>query len=201
MNNILFFGDSLTEGYGLSKSQALPALIQEKLNENGLPFQAINAGISGDTTHSAMMRLPSLLLRYEVDIFVLILGINDLFRGILPEDTAQNLTQMIERTKAQYPHVKIILGRVCFPIELLLNLGLAGQIAAQQTEKYNALFPQLAQKYQIAYIPSVLENVMGQPHLNLSDRLHPNAHGYKVMADTVWGKLYPVLQRKYTNGV
>ncbi|WP_375558692.1 arylesterase [Bernardetia sp. OM2101] len=199
MKNILFFGDSLTEGYGLQSNQAPPALIQQKIDRYGLPYTAINAGVSGDTTHSAVMRLPSILQTQEVDIFVLALGINDLFRGISPEQMQQNLTQIIERTKAQYPHAMIVLAKVKLPIELLVGFGMMGQIAAQYAVQYQKVYENLAKKYGSPLIPSLLEGVMGEVHLNLSDRLHPNAKGYEIVADTIWKTIYPILRQTYSN--
>lgn len=199
MKKILFFGDSLTEGYGLESNQAPPALIQQKIDSYGLPYTTINAGISGDTTHSAVMRLPSILQAHEVDIFVLALGINDLFRGISPKEMEQNLTQIIERTKAQYPNAMIVLAKVKLPLELLMNFGMMGQIAAQYAVQYQKVYENLAKKYGSPLIPSLLEGVMGQVHLNLSDRLHPNAKGYEIVADTIWQTIYPILRQTYAN--
>lgn len=199
MKNILFFGDSLTEGYGLQSNQAPPALIQQKIDRYGLPYRTINAGVSGDTTHSAIMRLPSILQQQEIDIFVLALGINDLFRGIVPQKMEQNLTQIIERTKAQYPNVMIVLAKVKLPLEVLVSFGMMGQIAAQYAVQYQNVYENLAKKYGSPLIPSLLEGVMGEIHLNLSDRLHPNAKGYEIVADTIWETIYPILRQTYTN--
>jgi acyl-CoA thioesterase-1 len=199
MKNILFFGDSLTEGYGLQTNQAPPALIQQKIDSYGLPYCTINAGVSGDTTHSAIMRLPNILQQQEVDIFVLALGINDLFRGITPQKMEQNLTQIIERTKAQYPNVMIVLAKVKLPLEVLVSFGMMGQIAAQYAVQYQKVYENLAQKYGSPLIPSLLEGVMGEIHLNLSDRLHPNAKGYEIVANTIWETIYPILRQTYTN--
>ncbi|WP_338793900.1 arylesterase [Bernardetia sp. Wsw4-3y2] len=199
MKNIIFFGDSLTEGYGLQLSQAPPALIQQKIDKYGLLYNTINAGVSGDTTHSAIMRLPSVLQQQEVDIFVLALGINDLFRGITPEKMEQNLMQIIERTKAQYPNVMVVIAKVKLPIELLVGFGMMGQIAAQYAVQYQKVYERLAKKYNSPLIPSLLEGVMGEVNLNLSDRLHPNAQGYEIVADTIWQTIYPLLRQTYAN--
>ncbi|WP_338770109.1 arylesterase [Bernardetia sp. ABR2-2B] len=199
MKNIVFFGDSLTEGYGLQSSQAPPALIQQKIDKYGLLYTAINAGVNGDTTHSAIMRLPNVLQQQEVDIFVLALGINDLFRGIAPQKMEQNLTQIIERTKAQYPNVMIVMAKVKIPIELLIGFGMMGQIAAQYAVQYQKVYENIAKKYNSPLITSLLEGVIGEVHLNLADRLHPNAQGYELVADTIWQTIYPILRQSYTN--
>ncbi|WP_291724170.1 arylesterase [Bernardetia sp.] len=199
MKNILFFGNSLTEGYGLTLAQAPPALLQKKIDEYGLPYLTINAGISGDTTHGAIMRLPNVLQQQEVDIFVLELGINDLFRGIPPQKMEQNLIQIIERTKVQYPTVLIVLVRVELPLELLMEFGMMGQVAAQYIQSYQSVYEKLAKKYNLPLIPSLLDGVMGETHLNLPDRLHPNAEGYKIVAETMWKTIYPILRQTYTN--
>ena len=199
MRNIVFFGDSLTEGYGLQSHQAPPALIQQKIDLYGLAYRTINAGVSGDTTQSAMMRLPAILQQQEVDIFVVALGINDLFRGITTQEMEYNLTQIIERTKAHYPNTKIVLAKVKLPIELLVSFGMMGQIASQYALHYQNVYENLATKYSSPLIPSLLEGVMGEAHLNLSDRLHPNAKGYEIVANTIWNTIYPILRQIYTN--
>lgn len=199
MKNIVFFGDSLTEGYGLASEQAPPALLQKKIDTYGLPYLAINAGVSGDTTHSAIMRLPNVLQQQEVDIFVLALGINDLFRGITPQKTKQNLVQIIERTKAQYPNVIIVLAKVKLPLEVLMEFGMMGQIAAQYANQYQIMYEDLSKTYNLSLITSLLEGVMGETHLNLPDRLHPNAKGYEIVAETMWKTIYPILRQTYTN--
>jgi acyl-CoA thioesterase-1 len=199
MRNIVFFGDSLTEGYGLQSSQAPPALIQQKIDLYGLAYRAINAGVSGDTTDSAILRLPAILQQQEIDIFVVALGINDLFRGITPQKIEQNLTQIIERTKVHYPNAMIVLAKVKLPLELLIGFGMMGQVASQYAVQYQKVYENLAEKYASPLIPSLLEGVMGEVHLNLSDRLHPNAQGYEIVANTIWNTIYPILRQIYTN--
>lgn len=184
MKNILFFGDSLTAGYGLgdASSQSFPALIGEKIRDAGLSYQVINAGLSGDTTSGGLSRL-GYWLAQPVDIFVLELGINDIRRGISPATIETNLQAIINQVKARYPAVKIVLLGMEIPVFL------GGNIAVQ----FNGMYKRLAAANQINYLPFLLKGVAGQKHLNLSDRVHPSAAGYKIVAELVWPVVKEVL--------
>ncbi|MEO3404669.1 arylesterase [Mucilaginibacter sp. CAU 1740] len=177
MHNILFFGDSLTAGYGLkdAKSQSLPALIQQKLDGEGLAYHVINGGVSGDTTSGGLYRLDYWINR-PTAIFVLELGINDIIRGIPPQTTANNLQTIIDRVKQKHPHVKIAVMGMEIPDFI------PGTFAAQ----FKAIFRKIAEANNLAFLPFYLQGVAGVAHLNLPDRLHPNAEGYKVIAENVW---------------
>ncbi|WP_211166347.1 arylesterase [Mucilaginibacter robiniae] len=181
MNNLLFLGDSLTAGYGLQNvhQESFPALIQQKINQNQLPYQVINAGISGDTSAGGLNRIDRLLLQ-PINIFVLELGINDILRGIPPAITQQNLQAIVNKVKQKYPQVRMAL----MGMELPLNLG--GFLATE----FLAIFRKVAEANQMAFVPFFLEGVAGLPHLNLADRMHPSAAGYRIIADKVW----PVLK-------
>ncbi|TWR29367.1 arylesterase [Mucilaginibacter pallidiroseus] len=184
MQNILFFGDSLTAGYGLANAakESFPALIGDKIAKLGLPYKIINAGLSGDTTAGGLSRL-DYWLSQPVDVFVLELGINDIRRGVPPAVIAQNLQAIINRVKSRYPIAKLML----LGIEIPAILG--GSIAVQ----FSAIYPQLAKVNKMAFIPFLLKGVAGQKHLNLWDRLHPSAEGYKVVAELVWPELKRIL--------
>lgn len=184
MKNILFFGDSLTAGYGLANValESLPALIQNKIKTEGLPYHVINAGISGDTTSGGLARI-GLLLHQPVDVFVLGLGANDIIRGIPPQTTAKNLQAIVGRVKAAYPHAKM----------LLLGMELPGWIPGAFAASYRAIFAQVAQANQMAFVPFMLDGVAGVAHLNLRDGLHPTAAGYQVIAENVWPVIRPLL--------
>ncbi|MDN3580973.1 arylesterase [Mucilaginibacter flavus] len=182
MQNILFFGDSLTAGYGLGdhRSQSFPALIQQKIDALGLPYHCINGGLSGDTTSGGLMRLDYWMNR-PLHVFVLELGVNDIIRGISPQTTAQNLQTIIDRVKLKYPGIKLLMMGMEVP------LFIPGVFAAN----FKAIFRKLADANQMACVPFYLDGVAGMPHLNLPDMLHPNAAGYRVMAEKIW----PVLKQ------
>lgn len=170
---IVFLGDSLTEGYGLSKEQAFPHLIQEKLNEikpNG--FKIINGGVSGSTTASGMSRL-KWFLKAKPDIVVLALGANDGLRGIKVDESEKNLEQTIQL--AQENNLKIILCEMHLPI----NYG------KEYRKKFNDMFKRIKEKYKIGFIPFLLEGVGGVKEMNLEDGIHPNVEGHKKVAENV----------------
>jgi acyl-CoA thioesterase I len=178
MKTILFFGDSLTAGYGLPTSQAYPALIEQKLKEAGYDYTVINAGISGDTTASGLYRVDK-WLSGQIDIFVLALGANDGLRGIPARETSQNLQQIIDKVKHKHPETQIILSGMEIPDIV------PGRYAAE----FRALFRELAIKNNVAFVPFLLEGVAGVQHLNLPDRVHPNAEGQKLLARHTWAVL------------
>jgi acyl-CoA thioesterase-1 len=180
---ILFFGDSLTAGYGLDDpSRAFPGLIQEKLDAAKLSYRVVNAGLSGETTAGGLRRL-EWILRQPVAIFVLELGGNDGLRGLPPEKTQENLQAIIDRVHAKTPTTKIILAGMLMPA----NLG------ADYVKAFAAVYPALAQKNALPFIPFILEGVGGHPDLNQADGIHPTAEGHKIVAENVWKILQPAL--------
>jgi acyl-CoA thioesterase-1 len=183
VKTIVFFGDSLTAGYGLDPSQAFPALIQEKISARGWNFRAVNAGLSGETTAGGLRRIDWVLQR-PIDVFVLELGANDGLRGLPVEDARKNLQVIIERVRNKYPHVKLLLAGMRVPS----NLG------RDYTTRFREMFPELASANQAALIPFLLAGVAGVPNLNLPDGIHPTPAGHKIVAANVWSVLEPVLQ-------
>ena len=177
MKKILFFGDSLTAGYGLSdpKTQSFPALLAQKAKNEGIPFEYTNAGISGDTTISALLRLPKLLVK-SYDIYVVALGANDMLRGQSAQAISQNLEQIISQIKYVHPLAKI----------LLLGMELPTWITASRAIQYKDVYRKLADKHSLAFLPFLLEGVIGIRTLNLPDLVHPNAEGYQQIAERVW---------------
>lgn len=173
---IIFFGDSLTAGYGLEDpSQAFPALLQQKLDSLGLNYQAVNAGVSGETSSGGMGRI-DWILKQPVDVFVLELGANDGLRGISPEETEKNLQGIIDRVKAANPSAEIIIAGMQVPPSM-------GQ---RYVKQFAAIFPELAKKNNAALIPFLLEGVGGEVELNQADGIHPTAEGHKIVAATTW---------------
>jgi len=180
---IVFFGNSLTAGYGLaSPTEAFPALIQGKIDSAGLPYNVVNAGVSGETTSGGASRI-DWILQQPLDVFVLELGANDGLRGIPLTETRKNLQVIIEKVKTKYPAAKLVLAGMQIPP----NMGesYAGQ--------FRAIFPDLAAKNKLALIPFLLEGVGGEARLNQQDGIHPTAEGAQIVAQTVWRYLQPVL--------
>lgn len=179
---ILFYGDSLTAGYGLSPDQAFPALVERTLNKNGKPVKAINAGLSGETSAGGLSRI-DWILRQPIDIFVLELGANDGLRGLPVEQTKKNLQTIIDKVKAKYPNVKIVIAGMMVPP----NMG------ADYVNSFQKIFPELAKKNNATLIPFLLENVAGNSKLNLGDGIHPNVDGHKIVAENVISAIEPLL--------
>jgi acyl-CoA thioesterase-1 len=181
---LLFFGDSLTAGYGLEdpSTQAFPALIQKKIAATGLPWRVVNAGLSGETSAGGLRRV-DWILRQRVEVFVLELGGNDGLRGLPPETTRANLQAIIDRVRGKYPAAKIVLAGIAAPP----NMG------ADFTRAFAAIFPELTEKNGVPLIPFLLEGVGGRPELNQPDGIHPNVPGHAIVAETVWTVLQPLL--------
>ncbi len=180
---ILFLGDSLTAGLDVQPEQAFPNLIQEKIHARKLPYEVVNAGLSGDTSAGGLSRL-DWILQKPIDVLVLELGANDALRGLPVEATKKNLQAIIDGVKAKNPQVKIVLAGM----EIPPNFG------ADYAAKFAAIFPELAEKNRAALVPFLLENVGGRPDLNQADHIHPTAAGHKIVAENVWKILEPLLQ-------
>ncbi|RPG34213.1 MAG: arylesterase [Muricauda sp. TMED12] len=179
---ILFFGDSLTAGYGLEVSQAFPAVIQEKIDSLGLDYTVINAGLSGETTASGKNRL-EWVLEDDIDIIIIELGANDGLRGVPLTETESNLQSMVDAVQSKLPNAKIILAGMKIPP----NMG------PEYTSKFESIFPELATSENIKLIPFLLNNVAGIPELNQGDGIHPTVKGQKLVAENVWKVLKPIL--------
>lgn len=185
---ILFFGDSITAGYGVDKDQAYPALIQQKIDSLDWNFEAVNAGLSGETSAGGLRRI-DWMMRKPFSIFVLELGGNDGLRGVDLENTRENLLKIIEKVRNKYPEAKIIIAGMQVPP----NLG------PEYTERFKKMYSEIAQKKDTELIPFLLEKVGGNPEYNQSDDIHPNAKGHKILAETVWDTLKPILERMRSN--
>ncbi len=179
---IVFFGDSITAGYGIATENAFPALIDQKLQSEGLNYTAVNAGLSGETSMGGLNRI-DWILRSKPTILMLELGGNDGLRGLSLEETEKNLKAIIDKVRAANADTKIILAGMQIPP----NLG------QDYTTQFKNLFPKVAKDKGVAFIPFLLENVGGDKSLNLSDGIHPNEEGHKIVAETVWQALKPLL--------
>jgi acyl-CoA thioesterase-1 len=179
---IVFFGNSITAGYGLRFGESFTNLIQQRLDSLHLPYRSVNAGLSGETSTGGLARI-SWVLRQPVDIFVLELGGNDGLRGIPLSLTAQNLQSIIDSVRGKYPLSKIVLAGM----EIPPNLG------TTYTREFHELFPTLARKHNALLIPFLLEGVGGIDSLNQADGIHPNAAGEKIVAENAWKVLKSIL--------
>jgi acyl-CoA thioesterase-1 len=179
---ILFYGDSLTAGYGLSTEEAFPALVEKRLKDGGKQYKVINAGLSGETSAGGLTRL-DWVLRQPIDIFVLELGANDGLRGLPLEQTQKNLQAIIDKVSSKYPNVKVVIAGMLFPP----NMG------PDYTEKFRKIFPALARKNNATLIPFLLQDVAGNEKLNIADGIHPNVEGHKIVADNVLKAIQGIL--------
>jgi acyl-CoA thioesterase-1 len=184
MKRILVLGDSLSDGFRLSRSEAYPALLAERLRKGGFDFEVINASASGGTTAGGLARLPPHLQR-RIDILIVQLGINDAFRGVPIADVRSNLKAIIDKTKKAYPDCEIVIAGMQLPI------------FAQDpyVTAFGQMYRELADKNHAALIPYLLEGVGGDPSLNLPDLIHPNAAGHRVLAENVWRVLESVVRK------
>lgn len=181
---ILFFGDSITAGYGLDDSNdAFPGIIQQKIDSLDLEYTVINSGVSGETTAGGRSRI-DWVINQEVAIFVLELGANDGLRGVPLTETKSNLQAIIDAVRKQSPKTQIILAGM----ELPPNMG------QEYTSGFRQLYTDLAKRNNLALIPFILKDVGGVASLNQSDGIHPTMEGHKIVANTVWETLKPLLK-------
>ncbi len=173
---ILFFGNSLTAGFGLEGSQAFTTLIQERLDSMNMNYEVINAGVSGETTASGTNRVKWVIEKQPVDIFVLELGANDGLRGVPVTETRKNLEFIIDQVRELYPDVKIILAGMMVPPSM----------GTEYANAFRVMYPEVAKKKNTLLIPFILENVAGIDTLNLPDGIHPNVTGEKIVAENIW---------------
>lgn len=179
---IVILGDSITAGYGLDPSEAYPALLQQKIAAAGLPFTVVNAGVSGDTTAGGLRRLDWTLGR-GADVLVVALGGNDGLRGISPKQTEENLTGIIQRARAKFPAIKIVVAGMEMP----------GNMGADFVAQFRAVFPRVAEAGAASLVPFLLEGVGGVAALNQPDLIHPTAEGQQRIADNMWKVLAAIL--------
>jgi acyl-CoA thioesterase-1 len=182
---IVFLGDSLTAGYGLEIENSFPSLIQKKIDDFSLPYLVINSGVSGDTTAGGLSRI-DWVLKQDISILVIALGANDALRGFSPTVTKKNISLIIDRVRKKNLNIEI----------LLIGMYAPPNIGSDYGEDFRKLFIDLSQEKKLNFIPFLLDGVAGHEKLNLSDGLHPNADGYKVIANKVWQKLETLLLKK-----
>jgi acyl-CoA thioesterase I len=184
---IVAFGDSLTSGPGVPPSQTYPALLQQRISSEDYRYRVVNAGVTGDTTSEALPRFNDALVP-ETRIVILALGINDGLRGVPVATVERNLTTMIERAKSR--NIAVLLCGMEAPPIGGLNYSI----------EFHRLYARLAERYNVPLVPFFLLRIAGDPDLNLDDRFHPNAAGHKVIAETIWPYLRPMLISPATGG-
>lgn len=181
---VLIFGDSITAGYGVGKSEAFPAELDSIAQKNGYNnIEIINGGLSGETSAGGLRRI-DWMLRRPVDIFVLELGGNDGLRGLALDQTKHNLDAIIEKVKAKNPNTKVIIAGMQVPP----NLGI------EYTKQFKSVYPELAEKHNAILIPFLMEGVGGTETFMLNDGIHPNAEGHERIANLVWPYLEKALK-------
>lgn len=184
LRTLVFFGDSLTAGYGLPDpgTQSYPAQIQARIDAEHLPWKVVNAGLSGETSAGGLRRI-DWALNGQVDVLVLELGGNDGLRGTSPEVTQANLQAIIDRVHLKQPGARVVLAGMRMPT----NMGPDFDAA------FGEIYPALARKNGTALIPFLLEGIAGRPELNQADGIHPNPLGATAVADVVWKAIRPLL--------
>ena len=181
---LVFFGNSLTAGYGVEPNQAFPAVVQRRIDSLDLPYKVVNAGVSGETSAGGNGRIDWVLQSLiPPDIFVLELGANDGLRGIPMTETKKNLQAIIDKVKAKNPNVKIVIAGMMMPP----NMG------QQYTTEFREIFPALAKNNNAALIPFLLQGVGGEVKLNQQDGIHPTPEGHQIVANNVWEVLKGML--------
>jgi len=181
---IVFLGDSLTAGFGLSEEEALPARIQARVDGARLSYRVINAGRSGDTTAGGLARI-DWYFREGVDVRALVIGLgsNDAMRGLPLDALEQNLRQMIGKARQRQPALKIFV----WALETFPNMG------KDYGDAYRAIFPRVAASEGVTLLPFPLEEVAARAELNQADGIHPNAEGTERVAERIWRSLQPAL--------
>jgi acyl-CoA thioesterase-1 len=177
---IVFLGDSLTAGYGLAKEQSVPSLIQKRLDSEGYDVEVVNQGVSGDTSAGGVSRL-DWALTGDVRLLVLELGANDGLRGVPVESMKANLSQIITRARERGVTV------------LLTGMEAPPSHGPAYTLQFRQAFRDLAREHDVAFVPFYLDGVAGNPELNISDGIHPNAAGSAIVERTIWNALKPLL--------
>ena len=178
---VVALGDSLTAGPGLRPDEAYPALLQERIRSAGYPHRVVNAGVSGDTSADALRRLDAALVQ-DAAVLIVAVGANDGLRNVPVATIRRNVSEIIERSQAR--GVKVLLcGMETPPVN-----------GWQYTVDFHKIFPDLAAKHNVPLMPFLLSGVAGDPEYNLGDRVHPNAAGMRVIANTMWPYLEPLLR-------
>ncbi len=180
---IVALGDSLTAGLGVAETQAYPAQLALKLQANGFNYNVINAGISGETSSGARSRIQWVLSSLKPDMVILETGANDGLRGIDPRLLESNLDEICTLLKVN--HIEVLLAGML----MLPNLG------PEYIQSFTTIYPRIAQKHRIVFMPFFLEGVAGDPRFNQADRIHPTAQGYRRIVDNIYPYVLKMIAR------
>jgi acyl-CoA thioesterase-1 len=180
---IVALGDSLTAGLGVAETQAYPAQLARKLQADGFNYNVINAGISGETSSGARSRIQWILSSLKPDMVILETGANDGLRGIDPRLLESNLDKICSLLKSN--HIEVLLAGM----QMLPNLG------PEYIQSFATIYPRIAQKHQILFMPFFLEGVAGDPQYNQADRIHPTAQGYRRIVDNIYPYVLKMIAR------
>ena len=186
-HTVLFIGTSLTAGLGLNPDSAYPQLIQQKIERARLPFEVVNAGVSGETTAGLLRRL-DWLLRGSFDVVVVETGANDGLRGTPVAAVKENLRTILTKVRGARPSARVLLVQMEAPP----NLGL------EYTQAFHSLYADVAKETGATLIPFLLQGVAGDRDLNQADGIHPNQRGEHIVADNLWRSVEPVLRQAAT---
>ena len=178
---VVLFGDSLMAGYGLDNKYHLSTVLEKSLNKKGLKVKVINASVSGDTSAGGLNRIAWTISEKNIDIILLGLGANDMLRGISPNETEKNLEEII---------IKILNKKI--------QIVIAGMIAPDShgddyKNEFDKIFKRLSIKYELDFIPFLLDGVALNPDLNLDDGMHPNEKGVIIISKNIEEKLVNIL--------
>lgn len=179
---MLVLGDSLSAGYGLEPGQGWVALLQQRLEEQGLPHRVVNVSISGDTTAGGLARLDAVLDQHRADWLLLELGANDGLRGLSLMAMHDNLDAMVRRARARGSEV------------VLIGMRIPPNYGRVYTERFAAIYRELAARHRLPFVPFLMERVALDPTLLQADQLHPNAAAQPLLLETVWPVLKPLLR-------
>ncbi len=182
LRTIVAFGDSLTAGLGVPVQRAYPALLEQRLGQEGYRYRVVNAGVSGDTTAGGLRRL-DWILRSQPSVVIVALGANDGLRGISVAETQRNLESIVQRL------------READTVVVLAGMKLPPNYGKDYTQGFEAIYPALAKKYALPLVPFLLDGVAAHPSLNQADGIHPTEEGYRIVTETVYRTLVPVLMK------
>jgi acyl-CoA thioesterase I len=180
---IAILGDSLTAGLGVTPDESYPALLEARLKREGYDYRVVNAGVSGDTSSGGLRRL-DWVLRAQPEILVVALGANDGLRGQPVALLRENLLAIVQKARAAGVRV------------LLAGMRMPPNYGPEFTRDFAEVFPAVAKRTEVAFMPFLLDGVAADPRLNQPDGIHPTAAGYQAIADRLWPYLRPLLRRK-----
>jgi acyl-CoA thioesterase-1 len=178
---IIILGDSLSAAYGMELNESWPSLLQQRLDQNGHAYRVFNSSITGETTQGGLTRLPGLLQKHDPEIVIVELGGNDGLRGLPLEVTRSNLSSMIEQSQAA--GARVILAEMRIPP----NYG------RTYTEKFNGTYAELASRFDVEFLPFLLQDIALEPGMMQEDGIHPTAAAQPIILEQVWSVLQPLL--------